>query len=83
MQNFTSSLREVKGSAINSSTNDPKEFYHGQILENNDVDEDLRDWHAGKLKFKKHIDDQFRNNLGSDGRKLDDYEVIDSRNSIN
>ncbi len=58
------------------------EHYHGQILEDNEAaaeDEDLSSWHAGKLKFRKHIDDRYR--IGSDGRMVDDYAVIDSRST--
>ena len=35
------------------------------------------DWFAGKLKFRRHIDDQFR--FGADGNRGDDYATIDSR----
>lgn len=60
------------------------ETYSGQVLEkgyddagDDDGDDDGAAWYAGKLKFKKHIDDQYR--MGGDGRRMDDYEVIDSR----
>lgn len=58
------------------------ESYHGQVLEHDSDDENgtevLEDWYVGKLKFrKKHIDDAYR---GGDGRKMDDYAVIDNRN---
>lgn len=52
------------------------ESYHGQLLEVDEKpDEDatnLENWHVGKLKFKKHIDDAYRNSV-------DDYVVIDPR----
>ena len=52
--------------------------YNGQVLEEDSDAEDLgSDWHAGKLKFRKHITDKLR--LGGDGRRVDDYKVIDSR----
>ncbi|CAN0003873.1 unnamed protein product, partial [Discosporangium mesarthrocarpum] len=57
-----------------------QEAYHGQVTEgrlyegDEGSDED-GDWFSGRLKFRRHIDDDLR--LGSDGRKLDDYTVID------
>ncbi|KAJ8576668.1 hypothetical protein ON010_g2543 [Phytophthora cinnamomi] len=48
------------------------ESYHGQILEDGDDDgddtNDDKSWMTAKLKFKKHIDDQFRagNELSAD-----------------
>jgi hypothetical protein len=68
--------------------------YSGQILEQADDDDDNRldggeggegegVWFDGKLKFKKHIDDQYRNAThgvsGSDGRNAEDYSVADPR----
>ncbi|TMW65046.1 hypothetical protein Poli38472_009213 [Pythium oligandrum] len=55
------------------------ESYHGQVLEDdedNDQDEKDHSWMAAKLKFKKHIDDQFRNHTGP---TTDDYLTIDTR----
>jgi hypothetical protein len=70
--------------AKESSKNDEKtttiysETYTGQVLEKDDEDfVDTKDWHLGKLKFRKHIDDLYR--MGGDGRSLDDYRVEDSR----
>lgn len=57
-----------------------KESYHGQLLEKNsddEQDEALDDWCAGKLKFKKHIDDQYRQ--GGANLRVEDYEVIDPK----
>ena len=72
----------MKGSTINENIPKPVESYHGQILETGSGDEDdkgMEDWHVGKLKFrKKHIDDMYRNVAG-DGRKLEDYTVVDPR----
>ncbi|KAG6970897.1 hypothetical protein JG688_00004666 [Phytophthora aleatoria] len=56
------------------------ESYHGQVLEDNDDDDDTNDdksWMTAKLKFKKHIDDQFR---AGNEPSTDDYMTIDSRN---
>lgn len=50
------------------------------MLEDKDEQETLDDWFVGKLKCKKHIDDQYRQQaLGGDGRKSDDYVVIDPK----
>jgi peptidyl-prolyl cis-trans isomerase SDCCAG10 len=85
-------MRAIK-SSISQTASKPthlaKETYHGQLLDYDDSDDDSnqqsqnennkeRDpWFAGKLKFVKHIDDNYR--LGGDGRDVDDYAVIDSR----
>lgn len=65
LKKFTSGLRFKKGSLgkdVSEDSNQNSEVYHGQILELDEKgDEDLSDWNSGKLKFKKHIDDQFRN----------------------
>ena len=65
LKKFTSDLRSKKTSLDNDvgqDSNQISEVYHGQILELDEKgDEDLSDWNSGKLKFKKHIDDQFRN----------------------
>lgn len=51
------------------------ETYRGQVLENDDVDDgDDEEWHIGKLKFRKHIDDAYRV-----GQNLKDYTVIDPK----
>ena len=75
---FTTSLKGSKKSTSTVQTEKSVESYSGQVLEaDDDGREDLGDWHQGKLKFKKHIDDQYR--MGGDGRSIDDYAVIDSR----
>lgn len=55
------------------------EVYHGQVLEKDSDDEEDKekgkDWFVGQLKFKKHIDDQYRNGQPRD----DGLEVIDPR----
>ena len=54
--------------------------YSGQVLEGASDDEEVGDdWHTGKLKFRRHITDKLR--VGGDGRKLDDYVVIDPRSA--
>ena len=56
------------------------EAYHGQVTEGKlyegeDDADDGENWFSGPLKFKRHIDDDLRK--GSDGRRADDYAVID------
>lgn len=76
-------LNEIKNSNLDTNTKeitkiDEFEAYNGQVLEEGSGDEDLgNDWHAGKLKFRKHVTDKLR--IGGDGRKVDDYVVLDSR----
>lgn len=77
----------------NSSGDVDAECYHGQLLEKDEeeredrkksINNDLENWHIGKLKCKKHIDDNYRNNdtiLCSDGRTINDYAVLDPRKS--
>ncbi|CAI5732651.1 unnamed protein product [Peronospora destructor] len=66
----------------NKTKKDGAESYHGQILEDDDDNGDSnadKSWMTAKLKFKKHIDDQFRS--GNDP-STDDYMMIDSRNEF-
>ena len=74
-------LNEIKNSNFDTkkiTKIEEFEAYNGQVLEEGSGDEDLgNDWHAGKLKFRKHITDKLR--IGGDGRKVDDYVVLDSR----
>jgi hypothetical protein len=83
LKKFTSDFRTAK-STQPPATAVEVEAYHGQVLEKSEEsdDEDLSNWNSGKLKFKKHIDDKFRNGqqLGGDGRSAVDYDVIDPRN---
>lgn len=95
LQQFTSSLKKTKIEAVkvpNAEKSSSKEAYHGQILEHGsdeeegeggaDREEDTLDaWHVGPLKFRKHIDDQYRLGAGTggDGRRVDEYDVVDSR----
>ena len=54
------------------------EAYNGQVLEGASDDEEVgTDWHKGKLKFRRHITDKLK--VGGDGRRLDDYVLIDPR----
>ena len=61
------------------SDRDAVESYHGQILEG--VDEDKLDYQqssdrmATTFKCKRHID----HTAGSNGRKADDYKVVDDK----
>lgn len=83
LKKFTSEFRRAKSSQP-LTTLVEAEVYHGQVLEKSEEsdDDDLSNWNSGKLKFKKHIDDKFRNGqqLGGDGRSAVDYDVIDPRN---
>lgn len=58
---------------------DAVESYHGQILEGMDEDkldyQQSSNWMATTFKCKRHID----HTAGSDGRKADDYEVVDDQ----
>lgn len=47
----------------------------GKLYEGEDDADDGENWFTGPLKFKRHIDDDLRK--GSDGRRADDYAVID------
>lgn len=70
---------------MKQSTADQFDAYNGQILDHDSDDNDIlgNDWHTGKLKFRKHVDDKLRKKIGGDGRSIDDYEVIDSRADTN
>jgi hypothetical protein len=61
------------------------ESYHGQVTEGllyegeDSGDEGITAF-AGKLQFRKHIDDAYRNGAtGADGRSASDYTMIDPR----
>ncbi len=67
LSKFTNSLKEIKMKSVKSEEDDnkedSKEVYYGQVLEKDDNEEvDLSNWHVGKLKFQKHIDDKYRAN---------------------
>jgi cyclophilin family peptidyl-prolyl cis-trans isomerase len=49
--------------------------YHGQLLEGNNNDETC-DWLQTRFKCRQHVDDHARKS-GSDGRSMDDYQVVD------
>jgi hypothetical protein len=70
---------------MKQSNDDQFDAYNGQILDHDSDDNDIlgNDWHTGKLKFRKHVDDKLRKKIGGDGRSIDDYEVIDSRADTN
>jgi hypothetical protein len=59
LQAFQSSFLDRKKRAKPQPSS--AESYYGQVLEDDDGDDDdNHDWFAGKLKFKKHIDDKYR-----------------------
>ena len=92
LQQFAEKIRSKKSEQAKKekSLSAPAEsdaFYHGQVLEK-DSDHDSgsdTEWHAVKLKFKKHVDDGYRNKVaadsatGADGRLANDYAVLDPR----
>lgn len=96
LQQFAEKIRSKKSEQSKKETEKEKSlsapgesetFYHGQVLEK-DSDHDSgsdTEWHAVKLKFKKHVDDGYRNKLaadsatGADGRLANDYAVFDPR----
>eukprot|EP01032_Pedospumella_encystans_P008584 gene8584-10170_t len=94
LKKFTSGIRSTKQQLSSTTTEEESnggnsvENYHGQVLEQDERDVDpekekreLQTWFVGKLKCKKHIDDNYRNKNGegmsADGRYTDDYMVID------
>ncbi len=57
--------------------------YSGKILEDDDHDYSGkdRDWLKHKFKCRRHVDHDLKDEvLGGDGRKAQDYEVIDDKN---
>ncbi|KAF4036841.1 Cyclophilin type peptidyl-prolyl cis-trans isomerase/CLD [Phytophthora infestans] len=92
LKKFQAALVDVNTTKTNSSgearneegeTTKDSESYHGQVLEDDDDNDDDTNednsWMTAKLKFKKHIDDQFR---AGNEPSADDYMTIDSRNQI-
>ena len=77
LSGFTQALRQEKLSLSHTSVPATAESYHGQLLERDDDDEGAEGsaaWHAGRLKFTKHSDDEYHN-----AEDRDEYVVIDSR----
>ena len=77
LQQFRSKLKEEK-QGVRSEERE-KESYHGQVVEGGD-DAELAGsaaWHTGALKFRKHIDDAYRN--GSRKDDVNDYVVINPK----
>eukprot|EP00903_Cladosiphon_okamuranus_P012065 g11326.t2 len=80
---FTSTIRTTKNKkrvGKEDTAEEKAEAYHGQVTEGKlyegeDDADDGENWFTGPLKFKRHIDDDLRK--GSDGRRADDYAVID------
>ena len=57
----------------------------GDQLFGRDSDDEGGDWFSGALKFKRHIDDAFRNPggaVGGDGRSAGDYLTLDARSAL-
>ncbi len=81
LQKFTESIRASKKSHTStggSAACAAAESYHGQVLQadgSGDELDDTADWHHGKLKFKKHIDDKYRLN----GDNAESFSVLDPR----
>ena len=72
--------RRAAGAALEQQSTAPEaETYHGQVLEDKDqVDvQSSSQWMATTFTCKRHID----HTAGSDGRKIDDYEVVDDQQS--
>ena len=61
------------------SNSNEVESYHGQVLEGKDEDtldyQRSSNWMATTFKCRRHID----HSAGADGRKADDYEVVDNQ----
>lgn len=90
LKKFQSALFDVNAKKMSSmgggnsdgeaNKKESAESYHGQVLEEDEDKDDTNDdnsWMTAKLKFKKHIDDQFR---AGNEPSADDYLTIDSRN---
>eukprot|EP00603_Paraphysomonas_imperforata_P012776 CAMPEP_0114455658 /NCGR_PEP_ID=MMETSP0104-20121206/3214_1 /TAXON_ID=37642 ORGANISM="Paraphysomonas imperforata, Strain PA2" /NCGR_SAMPLE_ID=MMETSP0104 /ASSEMBLY_ACC=CAM_ASM_000202 /LENGTH=415 /DNA_ID=CAMNT_0001628087 /DNA_START=143 /DNA_END=1390 /DNA_ORIENTATION=+ len=63
LMQFSSNIKAQKNKCeVDESKVNHSETYHGQLLEKDesaDIGDD-EDWHVGKLKFRKHIDDTYR-----------------------
>ena len=70
---FSSNIKSQKNKCqVEELKHNHSETYRGQLLEKDesaDVGDD-EDWHVGKLKFRKHIDDTYRHGK-DDQRQLD------------
>lgn len=62
LQKFTESLKKKKLDHSDPAAEAGEgDFYHGQVLETDEnTKDDLSDWFVGKLKCKKHIDEEYR-----------------------
>jgi peptidyl-prolyl cis-trans isomerase SDCCAG10 len=66
----------VDGEVESNGDNDDDVAYHGQILESDGEEDAASDrWLKTKFKCRKHID----HTAGTDGRDMDDYEVVDEQ----
>lgn len=82
LEEFKKGLKSSK-SVETKETTKQTESYHGQILDNNSDEDDanMNDWYVGKLKFRKHVDDQYRQ--GSENFRVEEYDVVDTRKQRN
>lgn len=79
--------RKVEASSASISDLPPDDTYRGQVLESDD-EETGKDWLNTKFKCRNHMDIAargadalMRDQLGSDGRNMDDYVVVDEGES--
>ena len=78
---FTSKIKKQKIAAKKQGLSEaPKtENYHGQVMESKDDEEvDINSWHVGKLVFRRHIDDNYRN-----VNDVNNYVTIDGSGESN
>lgn len=96
LSEFKSKMLEVKGVKVKKDKSKKKKkhkkdqeekpssssvVYSGQVLENDDFDENDTSWLKGRFKCKRHIDHDSKASAitGGDGRSMNDYEVIDGK----
>lgn len=78
---FQSRLQQG-GAATARQPTSSTESYHGQVLEDDDHDDDYQkngDWMNTRFKCRKHMD--LEHLVGGDGRRIEEYQVVDDRQS--
>lgn len=78
---FTSKIKKQKIAAKKQGLSEAPETenYHGQVMESKDDEEvDINSWHVGKLVFRRHIDDNYRN-----VNDVNNYVTIDGSGESN
>jgi len=68
-------------STTTTTTTSNGESYHGQILQDDEGQDDegnAPDWFIGKLKFRRHTDELFRDSTEG-GNSTDDYITLDDK----